>query len=79
MEVNPDIAKKYNIQITGLSVQLPVLILLKNGKFEDELRYPMADSKGKSLNVKYYSESKIVKLFDLEKLYLRLSSRTSKS
>jgi len=47
--------------------------MFKNGQPTEEGRYPSVDSKGKSYQVKYYSEQKLTKLFDLEKLYLTTS------
>jgi len=73
IDVNPHIAAKYKIQTSGFSVQLPVLVMFKNGQPTEEGRYPSVDSKGKSYQVKYYSEQKLTKLFDLEKLYLTTS------
>lgn len=62
-----DIAAKYKVINSGIHIQLPILVLIKNG--EEVKRYPWNDKNGKPLKVKFYKEKEIIKYFDLEDLY----------
>ena len=48
--------------------QLPVIILFKNGEIEQT--YPGNNEKGQPYQSKYYREKEIIKIFDLESIYL---------
>jgi thioredoxin-like negative regulator of GroEL len=62
----PDAAKKYNINDSSMSRQLPTVILFKNGK--EVTRRPAADNRGKLIKF-FFSE---VKYLEGEKYYFRL-------
>lgn len=69
IEVNSTLLERLNINVSGIRVQLPVILLFKNGV--EEKRYPPVDKKGKTQSVKYYSKKEMIKFFDLENLYLQ--------
>lgn len=68
MENFPVLAKRYSIDVSGYFVQLPIVVLLKNGN--EIVRYPANDKNGKPMTVKHYKEKEIIKNFDLENIYL---------
>ena len=67
VDVSPDIAAKNKVITSGIYVQLPILILFKNG--EEVARYPWNDKNAKPTKVKFYKEKEIIKYFDLEDIY----------
>lgn len=62
----PDAGKKYHVSDSSLSKQLPTIILFRNGK--EDIRRPMADSKGKLIKF-FFSEDNVKVAFDLNNLY----------
>ena len=68
VDICETLAKNFKVAISGFSVQLPVLILFKNGV--EVKRFPMLDKKGKSYQAKYYSKKELIKYFELENIYL---------
>lgn len=62
----PDAAKKYNINDSSMSRQLPTVILFKNGK--EVTRRPAADNRGKLIRF-FFSEDNMKASFDLNHLY----------
>lgn len=68
IEILPSIANEFKISNSGFFSQLPYLILFKNGEVEET--YPGKDSKGRAYQAKFYREKEIVKIFDLENIYL---------
>lgn len=72
----PDAAKKYRINDSSLSKQLPTLILFKDGK--EYVRRPTADTKGKLITF-LFSEENIKAAFDLNNLYVECKGRLKTS
>lgn len=62
----PDAAKKYSVNDSSLSKQLPTTILFKNGK--EVIRRPMVDSKGNVIKF-FFSNENVKGAFDLNNLY----------
>ncbi|XP_046675508.1 thioredoxin-related transmembrane protein 2 homolog [Homalodisca vitripennis] len=62
----PDAAKKYYVNDSSMSRQLPTMILFKEGK--EVMRRPAVDSKGK-LQKFFFSEDNVKAAFDLNNLY----------
>ena len=60
---------KYKINQSGVSGQLPTLILFEDGL--ETLRFPPIDPKtGKYARVLQYKEKELIKYFDLDKRYI---------
>ena len=76
VEIFPEIAKEYNISNSGFTSQLPAIILFKNGEIEET--YPGKDSKGRNYQARFYREREIVKIFDLENIYLNCVNTITK-
>lgn len=68
----PDAAKKYNINDSSMSRQLPTVILFKNGK--EVTRRPAADNRGKLVKF-FFSEVKYLEAG--KKNYFRLLLRVT--
>eukprot|EP01017_Pseudomicrothorax_dubius_P027919 TRINITY_DN3273_c0_g2_i2.p1 TRINITY_DN3273_c0_g2~~TRINITY_DN3273_c0_g2_i2.p1 ORF type:complete len:274 (-),score=59.32 TRINITY_DN3273_c0_g2_i2:95-916(-) len=65
----PEIAKRFQINTSGLSRQLPTLILFEEGK--EYIRFPPIEEKtGKIGRVLKYDKKQLAKYFDLEKRFL---------
>lgn len=62
----PEAGKKYNVNDSSLSKQLPTVILFQEGK--EVFRRPMADSKGKLISF-IFSEDNIKRAFGLDGVY----------
>ncbi|XP_054284719.1 thioredoxin-related transmembrane protein 2 homolog [Macrosteles quadrilineatus] len=62
----PDAGKKYYVNDSPMSRQLPTVILFKEGK--EVMRRPMIDAKGK-LQKFFFSEDNVKAAFDLNNLY----------
>uniref|UniRef100_A0A1B6MRG7 Thioredoxin domain-containing protein n=1 Tax=Graphocephala atropunctata TaxID=36148 RepID=A0A1B6MRG7_9HEMI len=62
----PDAGKKYYVNDSSMSRQLPTMILFKEGK--EVMRRPAVDSKGK-LQKFFFSEDNVKAAFDLNNLY----------
>ncbi|CAH0381195.1 unnamed protein product [Bemisia tabaci] len=62
----PDAAKKFNINDSSLSTQLPTLILFKEGK--EVIRRPAYDTKGK-IQKFFFTEDNVKASYDLNNLY----------
>lgn len=72
VDINEGIIKSQGVQAGGFSVELPVVVLYKNGT--EEKRFPMKDKKGNILQAKYYSKKEIINYFDLERIYVECTS-----
>lgn len=62
----PDAAKKYGINDSSMSRQLPTVILFKSGK--EVTRRPAADDRGKLIKF-FFTEDNVKASFDLNQLY----------
>lgn len=69
VDANESIANKFKIKTSGFKINLPYIIMFINGKEEE--RYPGNDKDGKPLQVRYYREKEIARIFDLEEVYNR--------
>jgi len=67
IDIIPGIAKEHNVPISGFFIQLPMLIMFKNGLEEE--RYPNFQKKVVPYQVRCYKEKDIANLFELEKIY----------
>lgn len=67
VDANQSLANKYWIKTSGFKINLPYVIMFINGK-EDE-RYPGNDKEGKPLQVRYYREKEIARIFNLNEIY----------
>jgi thioredoxin-like negative regulator of GroEL len=65
---NKEIAKDYGINISGVSRQLPTLIMFEEG--EEICRFPAINDEGKIGKVLKYDKRILSKFFDLESRYL---------
>jgi hypothetical protein len=63
----PSLAERNGLNMDGLYVSLPLIILYRNG--EEVFRYPANDKNGKPISVKHYKEKEIIRMFDLETIY----------
>lgn len=72
VEVTPNLARRFNIPLTGFSVQLPIVVLLKNGAEID--RYPINDKNGVPVKVRHYKEKEIVNNFKIDTIYHQTST-----
>ena len=64
----PEIAKKYQINVTGFTKQLPTVMIIEDG--EESLRFPPVDKNNKVPKVAKYDYRLLLKYFDLESRYL---------
>ncbi|XP_049840612.1 thioredoxin-related transmembrane protein 2 homolog [Schistocerca gregaria] len=71
----PDAAKKYNVNDSSMSRQLPTLILFKDGK--EVTRRPGFDNKGKVIKF-FFSGDNVKASFDLNNLYNECKSNPLK-
>jgi hypothetical protein len=69
---HPLIAKDYNINTTGVSRQLPTLIMFENGV--EVGRFPAFNDDGKIGKVLKYDRRTLAKYFDLENRYFETMS-----
>ena len=77
IDIVPGIAKEYNVPVSGFFIQLPMIIMFKNGV--EDGRYPAFQKKGVPYQVRCYKEKDIVNLFDLDKIYNETLSKNIKS
>ncbi len=77
VDITPSIAREYKVPISGFSVQLPMLIMFKNGVIEE--RYPSFQKDGVPYQVKCFKEKDLVKLFNIEKIYNDTLSKNIKT
>lgn len=68
----PEAGKKYNVNDSSLSKQLPTVIMFKDGK--EYMRKPTGDSKGKLIKF-LFSDENIKMAFDLKNLYADCKSQ----
>ncbi|ESN92101.1 hypothetical protein HELRODRAFT_194375 [Helobdella robusta] len=68
----PDVAKKFNIDISSWSKQLPTVILFQQGK--EFRRRPAINSKGKLLAKFVFCKENIIRDFELSALYQQCKS-----
>uniref|UniRef100_A0A1B6DJK8 Thioredoxin domain-containing protein n=1 Tax=Clastoptera arizonana TaxID=38151 RepID=A0A1B6DJK8_9HEMI len=71
----PEAAKKYYINDSSLSRQLPTVILFRDGK--EAIRRPCADAKGKLIKF-FFSEDNVKATFDLNNIYNECKSNPLK-
>ena len=67
VDLNENLCKKLKINITGMKISLPYIILFVNG--EEKERFPGTDNKGNLLRAKFYREKELVKIFELDDIY----------
>lgn len=72
MSILPEIAKDYDINTSGVSRQLPTLIMFENGT--EVARFPAINEEGKVGKVLKYDKRLLAKYFDLENRYLETMS-----
>ena len=65
---NEGLAKKFRINVTGMSRQLPSLLLFENGK--EVVRFPPFDKQGRVGKVLRFKEKEIIKYLELDKRFL---------
>ncbi|XP_057668027.1 thioredoxin-related transmembrane protein 2 homolog [Diorhabda carinulata] len=68
----PDAGKKYQVNDSSVSRQLPTVILFQEGK--EVIRRPMGDSKGKLIKFSF-TEENVIHVFGLKDLYVRCKSQ----
>ena len=73
IQINENVAKQYQVNLSGLVGQLPCLILFEDGK--EKLRFPPIDmANGKYARVTQYKAKELIKYFDLDKRYVATRS-----
>lgn len=65
---HPNLAKRFNINTTGFSKQLPTVMMVEDG--EEVLRFPPVDKDNKVAKVAKYEYKSLLRYFDLESRYL---------
>ncbi len=68
MDIVTTLSAEYKIITEGLFSQLPVIIMFKNAEVENI--YPGRDEKGRPYESKFYREKEMIKIFDLENIFL---------
>ncbi len=68
MDRLPEIAKRYKINTSGFSRQLPSIVIVTNG--EEEMRFPPIDENNKVKKVLKLDYKILLRYFDLESRYL---------
>ena len=67
VDLNEGLCKKLRINLTGMKISLPYIILFING--QEKERFPGTDRKGNLLKAKFYREKELVKIFELDDIY----------
>ncbi|XP_022085871.1 thioredoxin-related transmembrane protein 2-like [Acanthaster planci] len=70
-----DVAKKYKVDVSSLSQQLPTLVLFEGGK--ETLRKPGRNSKGATVK-HHFTKENIISDYNLETLYQTTKSKAQK-
>lgn len=66
------LTKKYNIKLDGFVVELPIVLMFKDGS--EFKRYPPIDKNGNTTSARYYSKKELIKYFELDRIYSDLLS-----
>ena len=73
VELNENICKRHEVEISGIIVELPIVIFFKNG--QEVKRYPTRDNKGNTYQAQFYIKKELIKFFDLENIFQELSCK----
>lgn len=62
-----DVCVSQGIKVDGLSVELPILVLYKDGV--ELKRFPTKDKKGNTHQARFYSTKELISYFEMERIY----------